>query len=164
MLAWRKFFISMVLAGNLPDAQLALGFLYEQGKGVGRDCRQCHELLYGGSEARTFDKHDLSRLMTLRQKLKPKTAQFPRSPKPPADPEMRKIIGSAFADGLEQGQVYYRLPEATVSAVLLFTAMSMNARAARLRALSLRKTRARSRRICASAMSTAARTFALTSS
>src|SRR5207245_1667460 len=59
---------------------------------------------------------------------------------------------------------YYRLPLTAVSAVLILTAISIKARAARLKALSLRKTRARSRRICASARGIAARTLAFTSS
>src|SRR3984893_9119927 len=57
-----------------------------------------------------------------------------------------------------------RFEAATGSTVLIFTVVSMKARAARLRALSLRKTRAKSRRIWASAMVTATSTLACTSS
>ena len=58
----------------------------------------------------------------------------------------------------------YRLPIAAVSVVLFFTAISINASAARLSALSLRKTSAKSRRICMSARGIVASTLALTSS
>src|SRR5450631_132186 len=63
------------------------------------------------------------------------------------------------------GRLRHRLGMCANSSVdLCFTAMSMKARAARLRALSLRKTSARSRRTCASAIAIATRTLARTSS
>src|SRR5436305_3677832 len=59
---------------------------------------------------------------------------------------------------------HYALDGAAAWAVRCFTAISMNASAARLRALSLRNTKARSRRICASEIGMAANTPACTSS